>query len=72
MGWRLGEQQVDVLRHDDVAEEFETVFLTDGFEGMLEDSCGPRRIEIRLAAVTAEGDEVEVAGLLSTFKAWWH
>jgi hypothetical protein len=29
----FGEEQVNVLRHDDVAEDFEFVVLAQGFEG---------------------------------------
>ena len=40
MGWRLGEKQVDVFGHDDVAEKVELVFFAHGLEGVLEDGSG--------------------------------
>ena len=34
---RFTEEQMDVLRHDDVAEDFEVVALAGEFEGVEED-----------------------------------
>jgi hypothetical protein len=58
---------VDVFGHDDVAEEVELVFFAHGLEGVLEDGSGVRRSQVWVAVVTTEGDEVEVASLLSSF-----
>jgi hypothetical protein len=67
MGWRLGEEEVDVFGHDYVAEEVELVFFAHGFERVFEDRSGVGRREIWIAVVTTECDEVEVACLLSSF-----
>jgi hypothetical protein len=63
---RFGEEQVDVLGHDDVAEEEELVSLADSFEGFFEDDAGVVVVEIREPVVTTEVDGVVVAlGLVS-------
>ena len=50
-----------MLRHDDVAQEFELVVVADAFEGVQEDiSCGTG-IQVWSATMTAKGDEVEIA-----------
>ena len=67
MSWRLGQKEVDVFGHDDVAEKVELVFFAHGLEGVLEDESGVRRSQVWVAVVTTEGDEVEVARLLSSF-----
>ena len=67
MGWWLGQEEVDVFGHDYVAEDVELIFFACGFEGVLEDGSGFRRGQVGVAVVTAEGDEVEIACLLSSF-----
>ena len=67
MGWGFGEEEMDVFGHDDVAEEVEVVFFAGGFEGVLEDRGGFGGSQVGVAVVTTEGDEVEVACLLSSF-----
>jgi hypothetical protein len=67
VGWGFGEEEVDVFGHDYVAEEVELVFFAGGFQGVLEDGGGAGGGEVGFAVVTAEGDEVEVACLLSSF-----
>jgi hypothetical protein len=57
----LGEEKVDVLRHEDVAEEIEPMFLPKTFEGLLEDDAGMVFEEVRETTVTTEGEEVLVA-----------
>jgi len=56
-----------VFGHDYVAEDVELIFFACGFEGVLEDGSGFRRGQVGVAVVTAEGDEVEIACLLSSF-----
>ncbi len=63
---------MDVLGHDDVAEAMESIFETDRFEGVLEDARGLWAGEVGIASGATEGDEVEVAGLLSSFQAGRH
>jgi hypothetical protein len=45
----------------------ELVFFAHGLEGVFEDGSGVRGGEVWFAVVTTEGDEVEVASLLSSF-----
>jgi hypothetical protein len=63
---------VDVLGHDDVAEDVELIFLAGGFESVFKDAGRTWGGEVRIAAVTTEGDEVEVVGLLAAFQARGH
>jgi hypothetical protein len=63
---------MNVLRHYYVAEEVELIFETHGFEGVLEDGGGVSGGEVGFAAVTTEGDEVEIPGLLAAFEAGRH
>ena len=72
MGWRLGEKEMDVFGHYDVAEDQEAIFQTQEFEGVFEDRGSAWGGEVRVAAVATEGDEVVIAGLLSSFEAWGH
>jgi hypothetical protein len=61
---------VDVFGHDDVAEEVKLVFFAGGFEGVFEDGGGAGRGQLGVSVAAAEGDEVEIACLLSSFEAW--
>ena len=64
---RLANEEMHVLRHDDVAQEFELVVVADAFEGVQEDiSCGTG-IQVWSAMMTAKGDEVVIALLLISF-----
>lgn len=58
--FRLAEQQVEVFRHEDVAERVEAMSLPELFEGGEEDRAGVIVVEIRTTAVTAKGNEVVV------------
>jgi hypothetical protein len=61
-----------VLGHDDIAEEFEPIFVPGGFKGVFEDGGGARGGQVWIATVTNEGDEVKVARLLPAFEARGH
>ncbi len=63
---------MDVLRHYDVAEDFELVLLAGGFERVEEDVPCRCRVEEWIAVVTTEGDEVVVAFLLVTLQVERH
>jgi hypothetical protein len=69
---RLAEEQVDVLGHDDVAEDFEVIAFAGEFEGVLEDVSGCGGVEVGFAVVTTEGDEVVVALLLVSLEVERH
>ena len=58
-----------MLRHDDVAEDFEVVALAGEFEGVEEDVFRRRSGKVGFAAVTTEGDEVVVAFSLESLEA---
>ncbi len=49
---------MDVLGHEDVAEDEELVTLPEPFERVLEGDSGMVVVEVGEAAITAEGDEV--------------
>jgi hypothetical protein len=67
----LGEEQVDVVWHDDVAEEKELVALADSFEGFFEEDAGGVVVEIGEMAIAAEVDGVVVAlGLVALETTW--
>lgn len=69
--WFAG-QKVDVLWHQDISVDAEFVgeagSLNDPFEGVFRLGV----FEAEETAVAAEGDEVELACVLSTFEAVWH
>jgi hypothetical protein len=66
---RFADEQMDVLRHDDVVEDFEIVALPGEFEGVEEDVFRSTSSEVGFAAVTTEGDEVVVAFSLESREA---
>src|SRR6185312_6459758 len=68
----LGEQQVDVLGHEDIAEEKELVTLSKLLECFLEDDAGAVVVQVGKTAVATEGDEVVVAFGLITLETARH
>jgi hypothetical protein len=62
----FADQQMDVLRHQDVAKDEELVSSADQFEGFFEGCTGFVVGEVGLTLMTAEGDEVMMTfGLVS-------
>ena len=61
-----------MVRHEDVAEDLEEVFLAGFFEDSLEGVTGFRGFEDVAVAVATDRDEVEVTGVLVTIEALWH
>lgn len=59
--FRLAEQQVDVVWHQDIAEDVELMTMAEGFEFTLEDCAGVVVVEVRQAVVTSESDEMPAA-----------
>jgi hypothetical protein len=55
---------MDVLGHDDIAEDVKVISAARGFQRALEETARLRRIQMRLPLVTTEGDEVKVSGVL--------
>ena len=68
----FGEEEVDVLGHEDIGVEVEAVGLTGLFEDLFDEVFGFGGGEEREAVVAAEGDEVEVAGLVVALEAGGH
>lgn len=60
-GFRFAEEEMDVLGHEDVAEDVEAVASPELFECGFEGGAGVVVAEKRETLVTAEGDEVVVA-----------
>lgn len=69
---RFAEEQVDMLGHDNVAENLELIAFTGEFEGVLEDVSVCGGVEVGLAVVATEGDEVVVALLLVSLEVERH
>jgi hypothetical protein len=68
----FGEEQVNVLGHQDIPEDVELVSLTESFQDFFEDDpCGVV-VEVGTAVVTTEGDEVVAAFRLITFQVARH
>ena len=65
---RLGDEKVDVFRHEDVAEDVEVVTLAESFEGFFEDDSGVVAVQEWFAVIAAEGDEVVAAFRLVTLE----
>jgi hypothetical protein len=62
----FGQEQVDVLGHEDVAVEKEMVTLAEAVQCFFKDSSGMIIVQQGETAVTTEGEEVMVAfGLVS-------
>jgi hypothetical protein len=61
-----------VLGHDDIAANEEPILLANALERLLEDATARRVAELRPPAITTEGDEVQIAGLLEAFESPGH
>jgi hypothetical protein len=60
---------VDVVRHDDVAVDVKQIFLTGLFEDAGESVTSFGGAEYAAFTCAAEGDEVEVSGLVVSIQA---
>ena len=72
---RLVDQEMDALRHENVADDGELVLDTERFELPLEDGVAVGLIQKRFSSITTEGEEVETSGLLvpdQTFRHTWN
>lgn len=63
---------MDVLGHEDVGVDAESVRYAGLFEDVFEDLFGVVGGEVREAVVAAEGDEGDVSGFLVTLQALGH
>jgi hypothetical protein len=68
----FSKEKMNMIWHDDVAEEEELVALTELFEGLFEDDTGVVVVEIWEAVITAEVDSVVVASLLIALQTTRH
>ena len=65
-------EEMDVLGHEDVGGDVETLLFAGFFEDLLESVFRSGGLEEGLSVVTTEGDEVKLVGLLEAFEARWH
>jgi nitrogenase molybdenum-iron protein alpha/beta subunit len=63
---------MDVLWHQDVAEDIELMSATETFEASLEGDSELVVVEKRLAAITTEGQEMEMTGVLVSLEVVRH
>jgi hypothetical protein len=68
----LGHEEMNMLRHDDVPEDIESVMFACLFEGALTAIAGLGSAEVGLATVATESEEVKVASVLITTEAPRH
>ena len=61
LSYRLTHHKMDVFRHNNIAKHIEPITGTCGFESLDEKIAGCRSIQVRLAIVATERDEVVVA-----------
>ena len=66
------DQQVHVLRHDDVAGNRKEIAAADLLQSIFEELDGRDRREVGSAAIIAEGEEVEVACVLISAQSGRH
>ncbi len=69
---RFAHEQVNVLGHDDVTEEFKLIMSAGTFERVEEDVSGVLGVEVGFAIVATEGDEMVVALLLISLEPERH
>jgi hypothetical protein len=69
---RFADQQVDVLRHDHVAYDNETVALTYLFEDTQEKITPPGTAQPALSMIATAGNEVEMLGAVVALEVSRH
>ncbi len=69
---RLSDEQVDMLRHDHIANHLEFIFLTYFFKDLQEQVSPRSGAEEWLPLVTATGDEMEVATSIEPAQSFEH
>ncbi len=72
VGFGFGDEEMDVLGHEDVAVEKETVTSAESFEFFEECGAGVVVVEVGEPTVATEGDEVVVTLVLIAFEAGGH
>ncbi len=61
-----------MVRHEYVTEKAEVIFPTGVLENLLKDVAGGGSSQDVSVAVAADGDEVQVSGLLVSNETLWH
>ena len=69
---RFADQEMDVLRHDDIAPDHELVLLSDFLQDLEKEVAAARRSKEGMAMITTAGDEVLVAAGVKTFQTFRH
>lgn len=70
--FRFAHKQVHMFRHYDIAGDEETVLTAGLLQRPLEETPAGRCAELRLAAITTEGDVMQISGLLEPFQSPRH
>jgi hypothetical protein len=68
----LGDEPVEMFGHEDISVDHEAVLAAGLFENLEEEIATPGGVELRLAAVAAASDEMQVAGAIITDEALGH
>src|SRR5207248_7565094 len=68
----FAQQQVYVLRHDHIADNHEPITSAYLLQDFDEEIAPPRRPQHRSSLITAEGDEMQVASAVISFKTCGH
>lgn len=64
MSLRLADQQMDMLRHDDISINTEREAPPHPFERSFENSLAPIECKQKMAMITAERYEVSLSGMV--------
>ena len=67
---RFTEKKMDVLRHDDVAHNYEAMAAPNLLHDLEEEIASARRGEKRTALVATGGDVVQISGPVIAVQVW--
>lgn len=70
--FRLGDQQVNMLRHDHIPSHLDPVPLSNPLKSLLKDIAGSRSTRTGCATVAAKRDKVQTARFLKSLKTPRH
>jgi len=68
----LGDEEVNVFGHDDVADELETISISHLTENLDERVSRARRAEKRESAVTTEAEEMQMVETVDALESFGH
>jgi hypothetical protein len=69
---RLGDQQVKVLGHDDVADHHKSIFLAGTLQNAKKEIAASVGSQLRPPLVTATGYEMEIVPAVPAFQTFGH